>query len=200
MSFFSTKQHYFTIFYFMLKSHQKYKLFPGIWPKVNKQKIRMFVLLYCFLMMVSCKNPQLKFYETDLAIMEKLQHYIKQEKLWAESIKQMDRTGANHHLDSMSIIIDHLSCFNSPEILPAQDTLYLQGLKNLLDEFETIADQKYPEIMEIALIPEPGYTTQSQKEMMLQLKEIDSIIQQKLNDFYTIRSSTLEKYKIVTIP
>jgi hypothetical protein len=184
----------------MLKSHQKYKLFPGIWPKVNKHKIRMFVLFNCFLMMVSCENPQLKFYETDLVIMEKLQLYLEQEELWAEAIKQMNSSDAISHLDSMSEIIDQLSKFASHDILPAQDTLYLQGLKNLLDEFETIADQKYPEIMEIALIPEPGYTTQSQKEMMLQLKEIDSIIQQKLNDFYTIRSSTLEKYKIVTIP
>jgi hypothetical protein len=184
----------------MLKSHQKYKLFPGLVPNVTRHLIRLFVFASCILLIYSCENPRLKFYETDLEIMKKLQYFIEQEELWAESIKQMNRTGANHHLDSMSIIIDHLSGFASPEILPAQDTLYLQGLKNLLKEVNNIVNQKYPEITEVALTPEPGYTTGSEKEIMLQLKISDSIIQKKLIDFYAIRNSTLEKYNIKQLP
>lgn len=180
----------------MPKSQQKYKLFPGLLPNVYGQRITMFLMINILLLLISCENPRQKFYDADLVIMEKLQLYLEQEELWAKAIKQMNRSRANTHLDSMSEIIDQLYGFTSQEIITAQDTLYLQGLKSLLDEFETIADQQYPEIMEIALVPQPGYTTDSEKEMMQQLKVVDSIIQQKLNDFYTIRSSTLEKYNI----
>jgi hypothetical protein len=184
----------------MLKSHQKYKLFTGFRPIFYRHKIRMFVLFICFLMMFSCENPRQKFYETDLVIMENLQYYFEQEELWAESIRQMDRSGAIHHLDSMSIIMDHLSGFTSFEILPAQDTLYLLGLKYLLKELNITVSRKFPQIMEIALAPDPGYTTDSEKQMMLQLNISDSIIQKKLIDFYAIRNSMLEKYNIKQIP
>jgi hypothetical protein len=174
---------------------QNYMLF--FTKSSNVHSVFTTMLLLVIMVITSCDQSREKFFQTDYLIMESLNHYFDQEKSWAKAVIQNDPIGAGLAVDSMSqILITLETAYYQIHTSNSIDSLYYNNFADLLNELQQQNTRVFPIMMQLAFIPDPGYTTDIDQKMMGLLKELDISTSVKLEAFYQARHTTFQRYGV----
>jgi hypothetical protein len=144
--------------------------------------------------MIQCISPAEKFLEADKQALHNIQLFLDQEVYFANALTQMDSYGAMLALDSMNQIltsfVDSLN-ENQPH---EDDVLYFNQINEFMKYLQILADSLYPEMMQLAFLPDKEFTFREYDVLMETLNRADSMKNNKLEKIKIYRDDILEKY------